>query len=185
MPSEPLLSADQRAFLESARRAVLATIAPDGQPRLVPICFVVDDAEPTLYTPIDDKPKRDDDPLALARVRDIAADPRVTILVDRWDEDWTRLAWLRAEGRATLLEPDAVTCRARRGRRGASRQIPPVRDPPTRGATPHPHQTRARDRAGSGSPRLNASHLSDRGRAPPPSGAGSGSSSWPGGSRRR
>ena len=44
---------------------------------------------------------------ALARVRDIAADPRVTILVDRWDEDWTRLAWLRAEGRATLLEPGA------------------------------------------------------------------------------
>jgi PPOX class probable F420-dependent enzyme len=107
MPSEPLLSAGQRAFLASARWAVLATIAPDGQPRLVPICFVVDDAEPTLYTPIDDKPKRDDDPLALARVRDIAADPRVTILVDHWDEDWTRLAWLRAEGRASMLEPGA------------------------------------------------------------------------------
>jgi len=106
MPSEPLLSTDQRAFLASARRAVLATIAPDGQPRLVPICFVMDDTEPTLYTPIDDKPKRDDDPLALARVRDIEADPRVTILVDHWDEDWTRLAWLRATGRATLLQPE-------------------------------------------------------------------------------
>ena len=105
MPAEPLLSSDQRAFLESARRAVLATIAPDGHPRLVPICFVVAGEPPILYTPIDDKPKRDDDPLALARVRDIAADPRVTILVERWDEDWTRLAWLRAEGRATLLEP--------------------------------------------------------------------------------
>jgi PPOX class probable F420-dependent enzyme len=105
MPSEPILSTDQRAFLESARRAVLATIAPDGQPRPVPICFVVDDAGPTLYTPIDDKPKRGDDPLALARVRDIAADPRVTILVDRWDEDWSRLAWLRGEGHAALLEP--------------------------------------------------------------------------------
>ena len=105
MPSEPLLSADQRAFLASARRAVLATIALDGQPRLVPICFVVEGVQPTLYTPIDDKPKRDDDPLALARVRDIAADPRVTVLVDRWDEDWTRLAWLRAEGRASLIAP--------------------------------------------------------------------------------
>jgi len=109
MPSEPLLSTDQRAFLASARRAVLATVAPDGMPRLVPICFVMDDTEPALYTPIDDKPKQDDDPLALARVRDIAADPRVTILVDRWDEDWTRLAWLRATCRATLVQPDAAS----------------------------------------------------------------------------
>ena len=105
MPSEPLLSPGQRAFLESARRAVLATIAPDGHPRLVPICFVVVGEPPILYTPIDDKPKRTEDPLALARVRDIAADPRVTVLVDRWDEDWTRLAWLRSEGQATLLKP--------------------------------------------------------------------------------
>src|SRR6478609_11396275 len=104
MPSEPFLSATQRTFLESARRAVLATIAPDGHPRLVPICFVVAGEPPILYTPIDDKPKRTDDPLALARVRDIQADPRVTVLVDRWDEDWTRLAWLRVEGGARLLD---------------------------------------------------------------------------------
>jgi PPOX class probable F420-dependent enzyme len=99
------MTPDQRVFLESARRAVLATIAPDGHPRLVPICFVVTGEPPILYTPIDDKPKRTDDPLALARVRDIRADPRVTLLVDRWDEDWTRLAWLRCEGRAYLPEP--------------------------------------------------------------------------------
>ena len=107
MPSEPLLSPSQRAFLESARRAVLATIAPDGHSRLVPICFVVAGEPPILYAPIDDKPKRSDDPLALARVRDIQADQRVTILVDRWDEEWTRLAWLRGEGRALLLDPSA------------------------------------------------------------------------------
>jgi PPOX class probable F420-dependent enzyme len=108
MPADLILSATQRAFLESARRAVLATIAPDGRPRLVPICFVVLGEPPVLYAPIDDKPKSTDDPLALARVRDIQADPRVTILVDRWDEDWTRLAWLRAEGRAMLLQPGAA-----------------------------------------------------------------------------
>jgi PPOX class probable F420-dependent enzyme len=105
MPPEPMLSAGQRAFLGSARRAVLATIAPDGRPRPVPICFVLDDALPVLYTPIDDKPKRDDDPLALARVRDIERDPRVTILVDHWDQDWTRLAWVRCHGRAVVLGP--------------------------------------------------------------------------------
>lgn len=105
MSADPLLSASQRAFLEASRRAVLATIAPDGRPRLVPICFVVVGEPPILYTPIDDKPKRSDDPFAVARVRDIAADPRVTLLVDRWDEDWTRLAWLRAEGSASLVDP--------------------------------------------------------------------------------
>jgi PPOX class probable F420-dependent enzyme len=63
------------------------------------------DDHPILYTPLDDKPKRSGDPLALARVRDIAADPRVTVLIDRWDEDWTRLAWLRAEATADLMMP--------------------------------------------------------------------------------
>ena len=106
MPPEPVLSAAQRAFLDEARRAVLATISPGGRPRLVPICFSLDPAEPVLYTPLDEKPKREDDPLALARVRYIAADPAVSVLVDRWDEDWSRLAWLRADGRAALLTPE-------------------------------------------------------------------------------
>ncbi len=105
MPSEPVLSAVQRAFIESARRAVLATVAPDGRPRLVPICFSLDPERAVLHTPLDDKPKRGDDPLALARVRDIRADPRVTVLVDRWDEDWAQLAWLRVQGSAGILEP--------------------------------------------------------------------------------
>ena len=102
---DPVLSAAERAFLVGARRAVLATIAPDGQPRLVPICFVLGDALPVLYTPFDDKPKRVADPRRLARVRDLLADPRVSVLVDRWQEDWAGLAWLRCDGTASLLEP--------------------------------------------------------------------------------
>lgn len=105
MPVDPVLTIAQRQFIESARRAVLATIGRTGRPRLVPICFALADDRPMLYTPLDDKPKRTIDPLDLARVRDIGADPRVTVLVDRWDEDWTRLAWLRAEGTAELLRP--------------------------------------------------------------------------------
>ncbi len=84
---------------------MLATIAPDGRPRLVPICFVLDDRRSILYSPLDEKPKEAGDPHRLARVRDLLADPRVTVLVDRWDEDWTRLAWLRCHGTASLLEP--------------------------------------------------------------------------------
>jgi PPOX class probable F420-dependent enzyme len=86
---------------------VLATIRPDGRPRLVPLAFAADlAAEPlVVYSPLDEKPKRVADPHALARVRDIAARPRVGLLVDRWSEDWRELAWLRLDGTARLLEP--------------------------------------------------------------------------------
>jgi PPOX class probable F420-dependent enzyme len=107
--TEPILDPHAWRFLSAARRAVLATIDDDGRPRLVPICFVLDESEatgaPILHTPLDDKPKRTTDPLALARARDIVARPAVTILVDRWSEDWTDLAWLRARGEGVLLRP--------------------------------------------------------------------------------
>ncbi len=71
----------------------------------MPVCFVIDPERPIVYSPLDDKPKRVDDVRDLARVRDIVARPEVSILVDRWDEDWTKLAWLRIGGTATLIEP--------------------------------------------------------------------------------
>ena len=99
------LTADQLAFLAAARTATLATIAPDGSPRLVPVCFVVRDGT-DLYVPLDEKPKRTDDPRDLARVRDIlerpdgraARGPLVRGLVG---------AGLAADSRATasLVEP--------------------------------------------------------------------------------
>lgn len=100
------LSAHERSFLAAARTATLATIAPDGVPRLVPVCFALADAAgPVIYTPLDDKPKRVGDPRDLARVRDILTRPDVSLLVDRWSEDWSQLGWLRILGRASLLEP--------------------------------------------------------------------------------
>ena len=107
---DTLLNPAELAFLVAARRAVLATVAPDGRPRLVPICFIVEAADGVrLLTPLDDKPKTTDDKRALARVRDIQARPEVSLLVERWDEDWSRLAWLRLHGRAALVEPDDVS----------------------------------------------------------------------------
>jgi PPOX class probable F420-dependent enzyme len=105
-----VLSPEQRRFLEECRRATLATRGTLDRPRLVPICYALaptDDARgrAVLYSPLDEKPKRTDDPRELARVRDILVLPDVTLLVDRWDEDWSRLAWLRLYGTAELLEP--------------------------------------------------------------------------------
>jgi coenzyme F420-0:L-glutamate ligase/coenzyme F420-1:gamma-L-glutamate ligase len=104
------LSDAEATFLTASRTAVLATIDRDGFPRLVPICFVAaadgGTGQTRLHTPLDEKPKRVADPHDLERVRDILANPKVTLLVDRWSEDWTRLGWLRLRGRAELVEPD-------------------------------------------------------------------------------
>lgn len=103
------LNPAELTFLVNARRAILATVAPDGRPRLVPVCFIVDAVDGVrILTPLDDKPKATDDKRALARVRDIESRPEVSLLVERWDEDWSRLAWLRLDGRATLVEPGHV-----------------------------------------------------------------------------
>jgi PPOX class probable F420-dependent enzyme len=108
MPND-MLDPRELDFLVGARRAILATIAPDGRPRLVPVCFIVDAVETVrVLTPLDDKPKANADKRALARVRDIRERPEVSLLIERWDEDWSRLAWLRLDGRATLLEPDEM-----------------------------------------------------------------------------
>jgi PPOX class probable F420-dependent enzyme len=103
-------------LLRTARRAVLATISPDGRPRLVPICYwLAPDPDASghrvLYSPLDEKPKSAD-PHRLARVRDIEARPRVGLLVDRWDEDWDKLGWLRVDGTAAIIEADGESAAA-------------------------------------------------------------------------
>ncbi len=106
---DALLTPAERAFLRDAREAVLATMGPSGSPRLVPVCFALADTgdeRVILHSPLDEKAKRDPDPHRLARVRDILILPEVTLLIDRWDEDWRRLAWLRLYGLGELLEPE-------------------------------------------------------------------------------
>src|SRR5262245_6773021 len=111
MAGASILSPEQRAFAATARTATLATISPDGRPRLVPICFVVSadapNGRPRLHSPLDEKPKRSADPHDLARVQDLLVLPEATLLIDRWDEDWTRLAWLRLDCRGEILEPES------------------------------------------------------------------------------
>ncbi len=123
-----ILTEAELALLLATRRIVLCTIADNGSPRPVPVCFAprefsLGDSGPgesaagvlVLYCPLDEKPKLVSDPHRLARVRDIEARPSVTLLADIWDEDWTRLAWLRLYGAATILEAPAARTRPARG----------------------------------------------------------------------
>ena len=88
----------------TARRATLTTIdARDGGPRSVPICFAVVDGR--LYSPLDEKPKAVEDRGRLRRVRNLAADPRATILIDRWSEDWRELAFTELACLGHLIAP--------------------------------------------------------------------------------
>lgn len=108
------LTAADRYLLDRERRATLVTLGASGRPRAVPVCYAL--VAERIVTPIDSKPKRSTDPLTLARVRDISADARVALLVDHWDEDWDRLAWLRVEGEACIVDPSAESLRALRAR---------------------------------------------------------------------
>lgn len=88
-------------FLARMRVARLATADAAGQPHVIPVVFAIDGHK--LYTPVDAKPKRVA-PGQLKRVRNLRANPQVAIVVDEYDEDWTRLAWVLVTGRGETVE---------------------------------------------------------------------------------
>jgi PPOX class probable F420-dependent enzyme len=96
-----------RERILAARVARLATIDPDGRPHLVPIVFALDGE--TLYTAVDEKPKRS---RTLRRIENARGRPAVTVLVDEYDEDWTRLWWVRLRGEARVLDAGEEAQRA-------------------------------------------------------------------------
>ena len=93
------LTAAARAFCERSRVARLATADANGVPHLVPVCYAI--IGDSLYITIDEKPKRTDIPLK--RLRNIMENPEIAVMVDHWDEDWRRLAWVMLRGRAEIL----------------------------------------------------------------------------------
>ena len=95
--------AEARRLFSDARVAVLSTVDLSGGPHLVPVTFVVDGA--SVWTAVDEKPKH---ATQLRRHANIRADPRVSLLAQHWDEDWTGLWWVRADGTATLSDTRAT-----------------------------------------------------------------------------
>src|SRR5262249_49547061 len=85
-------------FLAVARVGRLATADASGRPLVVPICYALDGG--LIYSAVDAKPKRTRE---LRRLRNIAENPLVSLVVDEYDEDWTRLRYVIVEGHADVL----------------------------------------------------------------------------------
>jgi PPOX class probable F420-dependent enzyme len=98
---------DLRDRVTRERVARLATTDPDGHPHLVPIVFVL--LGDTLYTAVDEKPKRS---RTLRRIENARERPEVTVLVDHYEDDWTQLWWVRLRGRARVLDEGDEAARA-------------------------------------------------------------------------
>jgi PPOX class probable F420-dependent enzyme len=93
---------EARSLFATARVARLATADAGGRPHVVPICFAIEGD--LILTAVDHKPKR---ATRLRRLENVAANPRVSALADRYDDDWSRLWWARADGTARIAEPES------------------------------------------------------------------------------
>jgi PPOX class probable F420-dependent enzyme len=106
-------TADARRRFASARVARLATADGEGRPHLVPFTFALDshagEADPSppdrIYSAVDFKPKSS---TGLRRLRNIRANPQVAALADQYEDDWGALWWVRADGRAAILDDPAA-----------------------------------------------------------------------------
>jgi PPOX class probable F420-dependent enzyme len=100
---------EDRVFLEQARVGHLATASGDGEPHVIPVCFVFDGI--CLYSPIDAKPKRVV-ASGLRRLKNLHENSRVSLVVDHYEEDWGRLRYVLISGRGNILEGGSERDRA-------------------------------------------------------------------------
>ena len=100
-------SAEAKRLLADSKVARLATVTDEGRPHIVPVVFAIDGD--TLYFAVDAKPKTTTN---LKRLKNIAANPAVSVLVDHYEDDWTKLWWVRADGTARVVADAAEARRA-------------------------------------------------------------------------
>ena len=125
-----MTAGEARARLAAARVAYLATASADGRPHVVPCSFALLD-DTTIVSAVDHKPKRT---TALRRLANIAANPRVALLADHYDDDWDALWWARADGTARVVESGAEPPLRAAAVRALSARYPPYRTRPPQGA---------------------------------------------------
>ena len=94
-----MLTDEQIEFIDSCRVAHLATADGDGSPHVVPVCFAYLDG--AFWVAIDEKPKTT---VRVKRIRNIETNPRVSLVFDRYDEDWFRLAYVLVTGSGEVID---------------------------------------------------------------------------------
>lgn len=94
------ISSEIRRLVTQTRVARLATADSTGAPHLIPVCYALDGE--TIYSIIDQKPKRDR-ATNLRRIRNIISNPKIALLLDKYDEDWTRLWYVLLRGVASII----------------------------------------------------------------------------------
>jgi len=97
------------AFIRSSRVARMATVDAAGFPHIVPICYAYDGSR--FYSAVDEKPKRVE-PGMLRRLVNIRANPRICLIIDEYDEDWSRLRFAIIRGTAGIESAGAEHNRA-------------------------------------------------------------------------
>jgi len=105
MSKRTTLSEAEIAFVQKQRAARLATADENGSPHLIPVCYAFDSTRIRFYTPLDEKPKRVAR-TSLRRVRNFDARHEAALLIDQYDDDWSRLGYVLVQGRAELIGPD-------------------------------------------------------------------------------
>src|SRR5215467_9615290 len=102
MVNRTTLTDAEIVFINRQRAARLATSDLEGHPHIVPVCYAFDGVH--FYIPLDEKPKRVDES-KLRRVRNIEARHEASLLIDKYDDDWSRLGYVLVQGHAGLLQP--------------------------------------------------------------------------------
>jgi PPOX class probable F420-dependent enzyme len=118
-----MLTDPQRAFLAAQRVARLATADGAGRPHVVPVCYALH--RDKVYFTIDEKPKKN--PRGLKRLANLRANPFAALVVDRYDEDWSRLGWVMVQGAAEILASGAEHDRAQAALRARYPQLAAMR----------------------------------------------------------
>lgn len=103
MAQRSTLTTQEIAFVQTQRVARLATADKDGNPTLVPVCYAFDGTY--FYTPLDEKPKRVEQ-TQLLRVHNIQTRPQVSLLIDQYEDDWSRLGYVLVHIQAQIIAPD-------------------------------------------------------------------------------